>query len=228
MANLLFDPESNGLKLQRGFETAHMENVVEDMGELGNKRVTAIAEKLPRRWRLPYRAFGRTARGYLLAFYRKHVGAAGIFDFDAPEYVPDPFFAPTVEAVSGGTQSQQEIDVGFTWKNSQGETLISTLAEITIPANNLLKVTLPVYPPSVSQAVIYAVDGVGTPQSQTTLTDIRTWTQPDAPLLVATSDPPSTNTATERVQVRFVKQSLREIRQIGETYELSVDVEEVY
>ena len=187
----LFAPAANGLILQRGYQVQPEAVTETDESEIGSKRVTAVAERVARRYTLEYRSHTREGYEYAVNFHRRQRGEARVWQVDAPELVPSPDFAPTVEAVSGGTQPQQDITVGFTWEAISGQTLLSPTALITVPANNLLKVTLDPYPPNITLARIYAVDGAGTPQDQVQLTNERVWTQPDAPLLVATSNPPS-------------------------------------
>lgn len=219
--------EAKGWKLQRGYPMRPRYAVVSDERELGNVVSVAVASKPLRNYRLRYRANTREAFEYVESFFNRLVGPAARFDFDLPEFVPSPDKAPGVEAIAGGTQGARTIYVIFAWKNVNGITRGSAAAGIAVPANNLLKITLPYYPPSVTQAVIYATQGAaGTEQEQTILTNLKTWTQPDAPLLLATSSPPLTNTAKEKIIARMLDYEV--VRQNGTMYDLLLEIEEAY
>lgn len=225
-----FAPEANGWVLQRDFPVEPKENVFEDFGELGNQISIAIANKTLRAWQFHYRAFTRDAHDYLMGFYNAEVGSGGRFLYQLPEFVPSPFEAPVLEAIAGGVQPQRSITVRFTWLNDAGETKASPTGTLLVPANNLLKVTLPVFPAGASKAIIYAAqDDPGNEQSQVTLVDNdRFWIQPDAPLLLLTTSPPTENTAAELVTCKFGRQSLRIARGIARIYDATLTIEEVY
>ena len=226
-----FAPTANGCKLQRGYEIAPEFQVEVDERELGNRTAVAVAEK-PRRLLRGYRlrAATREAYEYVASFFSRHRGSAGIFYLAWPEYVPSPDAAPTLEAVSGGTQAERTITVRIAWKSSAGITRASPIGSLLVPASNLIKVTVPTYPPNISQCVIYASQtGSGTEQEQTVLSGQLTWTQPDSSLLVATAAPQVTNTCTEIPLMRAAQEPpFRVIRQEGTTYEVTLDLEEVY
>jgi len=219
--------ETNGWKLQRGYLLKPRYQVVSDERELGNVVSVAVASKPLRTYRLKYRAQARAAYEYVESFFNRLVGQAARFDFEIPEFVPSPDKGPGVEAVAGGTQGSRTIYAIYSWKNANGITRGSPAASIAVPANNLLKITLPYYPPSVTQAVIYATQGAaGTEQEQTILTNLKTWTQPDAPLLVLTSSPPSENTAKEKIVARMVDYEVTRLN--GTVYDLALELAEAY
>lgn len=224
-----FQPEANGLHLQRGFTVNPEFQVIEDERELGNRTSVAVADRERRILRVRWVCETRAAMDYVVSFFRRHVGSAGRFYYAWPELVSHPDAAPTLEAISGGTQASRTIVACFAWKNSAGKTTASPTASLLIPANNLVRVTVPVYPPNITQCVIYGDQTGGTPQEQTTLTGALTWTQPDAALLLATADPPAANTATETPLMKALgSPPYRITRGNGTCYEISMDLEEVY
>jgi hypothetical protein len=224
-----FTPEAHGLHLQRGYPIEPTFQVEEDERELGNITSVAVADKPRRVLRMRWVADTRAASEYVISFFLRHKGSAGRFYYAWPEFVPSPDAAPTLEAVVSGAQAERTVTARIAWKNSAGRTLASPVGTLLIPANNLVKITVPVYPPSVSECVIYASDTGGTPQQQTILAGPLTWTQPDALLLLATADPPTANTATETPLMKAVGEPpYRITRGIGTTYEITMDLEEVY
>jgi hypothetical protein len=225
-----FTPEANGLKPQRQYTIEPEFQVEEDERELGNLTSTAVADKERRVLRFRWVCETRAAMDYVVAFFRRHKGPAGRFYYAWPEFVAHPDAAPILEAVASGTQAERTITCRFAWKNTAGTTLPSPTATLLVPASSLVKVTVPVYPPSVSQCVIYASEsGAGTEQEQTVLTDLLTWTQPDAALLLATADPPTANTATETPLMKAGgNPPYRITRGNGTCYEITCDLVEVY
>lgn len=231
MSTETFDPIAAGWKIQRGYRILPQVLVVEDEMALGNKVSTALAERDCRRITgLRLRTDSRDACEYFLSFYRRNRGAAARFYMEWPELVPSPDAAPVLEAIAGGTQAQRTITARFAWKNTVGTTKASPTGSLLIPANNLIKVTVPVYPANVTQAVIYAAeDDPGNEEEQATLTNTFSWTQPDAALLTGTADPPTANTARETPLCKFVNdENLGPERGIGTTYELVLEIEEIY
>lgn len=234
MPTRTFDPESKGWNLQRGFIVPIHENVREYRGGWGNVDDAIFATKTIREWNLTYKT-GKTTDprigyDYAVGFHAAEVGAAGRFNWAPPELVPTPFEAPSLSSVVSGTQGARTISVGFLWKSAAGSTRLSPLGSLAVAASSLLKVDLPPYPPSITQAEIFAEEGgSGDEQSQVTLTDNdRSWTQPDAAILVATSDPPVANTATELSLVKFVLDSFEIFRGEGLAWVMRCHLEEIY
>jgi hypothetical protein len=226
---ILFDPETHGVKLQRGYTIQSLDQVVEDETELGSRESVAVANKAIRRLSLPYRLFDFAAREYLQGFFDFHRGAAGRFLYQMPELVPSPFLTPPVMSVAGGGQGARTITIMHTWVTTTGETLASPLATLAVPANELISIDIPVYPPAVTQTKIYAAeDNEGAEVFQTVLNGERNWTQPDAPLLTGTDSPPAANTATEVIPVKFVVDSFAPRRLAGTGYEVTLELEEAY
>ncbi len=223
-----FAPESNGARLQRGFPIQPQYAVAEDVRELGNVKSVAIAQKALRRYQLTYRCPDRSGFEYIESFFQYHVGSAGRFLWATPEFASTPFKGPTLEAVVAGAQSSRTIFCKYAWKTTAGRTRASPATSLTVPLNSLLKVTVPVFPPSVTHAVIYATQGAaGTEQEQIEITSL-TWTQPDAALLTATTSPETTNAARETVTAKLVAGSYAAVRGIGTQYEVSMELEETY
>jgi len=224
-----FDPEGNGWSLQRGYKIVPGFLVAEDQRELGNVTSTAIFDKPFRRIEgLRYRCDTRDAFEYMDSFFLRLKGPVARFYYQWPEFVSTPDKAPTLEAVVSGAQAERTITVRFAWRNSLGTTRASATGSLLIPVNNLIKVTLPTYPANITQAVIYAAQGApGSEQEQTVLTTLRTWTQPDAPLLTGTSSPATTNSCREMPLCKLVAETLDYTRGDGTTYEASLSIEEV-
>lgn len=226
----LFDWDAHGLIWQRGYAEVPEFQVIEDERELGNVSSTVVAERETRRIKgLQLLAPTREARDYAMGFFRRIHGPAGRFLVDYPECVAGPDAAPSVAAMAGGTQAQRAITVRHAWRTIYGTTRAGATAAITVPANELLVVTIEPYPPSCPQCVIYAAQGdPGAEQEQTVLSGARTWTQPDAALLLATASVPTTNTARERLLVKLVAGSLEAPRLQGLTWIIQLSLEEVH
>ncbi len=224
-----FAPESFGALLQREYTITPIFNVAEDPRELGNVKSFAVTEKALRRLEgLVYKCRDRTPYEYVTSFFQRNVGPAARFLYAWPEFVASPDAAPVLEAVVAGAQSSRTIFCKFAWQTPLGRTLASPAASITVPTNSLLKVTLPVFPAGVTEAVIYATEGsAGTEQEQLELS-VRTWTQPDAALLTATASPNSVNAAREIPTCKLVGNGLRSVRGPGATYVMTLDLEETY
>lgn len=214
---------------QRDYDLEPDWQVAEDERELGNVTSVAVAVKERRRVTMRYRTDTRDAAEYVESFFRRKVGPVARFDVLWPEFVASPDAAPVVEAVVAGTQGSRTIYTKFCWVNSYGRTKASPAVSIAVPSNSLLKVTLPYYPPSVTQAVIFATQGSpGSEQEQTILTNQKTWQQPDAALLTSTTSVPSTNSAQELVHCKLGQGRYKLRRGAGTTYELTIDLEETY
>lgn len=226
----IFDWSANGLIWQRGYAEVPEYQVVEDERELGNVSSTVVAERETRLIRgLQLLAPTREARDYVMGFFRRVHGPAARFLLDYPECVAGPDAAPTVAATAGGSQAQRTITIRHAWRTVYGTTRASATATITVPANELLVVTIEPYPPSCPQCVIYAAQGdPGNEQEQVALSGARTWTQPDAALLLATASPPTTNTARERLLCKLVAGSLEATRLHGLTWMIQMTLEEVH
>jgi hypothetical protein len=223
-----FSPIANGWRLQRGFKWRPEWMVAEDQRELGNVSSTLIAQKPRRTWSLTFATDTRDACEYLQSFFNRLGGPAARFYYQFPEYIPSPDAAPGLTATVSGSQAERSITVRYAWKNASGTTRASATGTLLVPANNLITVALPIYPPSVTQAVIYAAEGSpGNEQEQTTLTGQRSWLQPSSPLLLLTAAAPTANTATEAPLCRLVS-SYEPVRGCGTQYSVSLEVEEVY
>lgn len=223
------DLQGAGWVLQTGFDWEPEWAVAEDPRELGNVTSTAISERCRRKWpNLVYLTNSESARGYVEDFFRRNVGIAARFYFQFPEHVAAPGVAPALTAISGGAQAQRSITVRYSWKNSSGQTTASPTGTLVVPASYLVRVTLPVYPPSVAQATIYAAeDDPGNEQEQTVLSLTRVWTQPNAALLELTSSVPSANSAVESPTCKL-SSSPRITRGVGRSWTLALSLEEVY
>lgn len=224
-----WNPTAYGLRFQRDYQMEPIFAVVEDRRELGNVKSVAVADKPLRtfrglRWVIP----NRDGYEYAVSFWNRNKGPAARVTWSLPEYVPTPDAPATLTAVVSGSQAARTIFVRYAWKNANGRTKASPATSLLVPLNNLLVVKTAPYPPGVTQAVIYATQGsAGTEQEQVTLTSTRTWTQPNAALLLATASVPTANTCLESVTVKL--SGTYQIRRgQGVTYELTLDLEEAY
>lgn len=217
-----------GWILQRDYTIEPQFRVAEDQRELGNVCSTAVSERSLRAFSLTYIAHTRDAAEYLQSFFRRHVGSAGRFWFSLPEYVASPDKAPTLTAVSGGTQAQRTITMRSAWRNASGTTKASPTGTILVPASNLVHVEVEVYPPSVTQCVIYAAeDDAGDEEEQTVLSVARSWTQPNTALLDSTASPPAQNGALE-IALCKLADTYQLRRGTGTSYSVALKLEEVY
>lgn len=121
----------------------------------------------------------------------------------------NPTTAPTLSQVSGGALSARTYFVKYTWANDTGETLASSQATISLSANNLVKVTLPVsssYPSGATKINIYASTTSGSETLQDMIdvdyqletgsadwSDL-SWTEPTTGLIAGTALPVSNTT----------------------------------
>lgn len=130
--------------------------------------------------------------------------------------LPNPTTAPTLSQTSGGALSSRTYYVKYTYRNDTGATLLSSEANITVSANNLLKFDFPYTstygPPSGAKWVdiyIGTTAGTGTLQTsqpvawnQETETVLSqnfgpiTWTEPTTGLVSGAAMPSSNTTAT--------------------------------
>jgi hypothetical protein len=224
-----FAPESNGWRLQRDYSINPEWIAVEDERELGNVSTTAVARRSLRTFPLRWRATTRASYDYMVSFFNRNVGPVARFNYSLPEFVASPDAGPLMEAVVAGTQALRTIFAKFAWRNSIGTTLAGNALSLSVPANSLLKLTLPPYPPSVGQAVIYATEGAdGTELQQAVLTDATTWTQPDNVLLIGTDAPLTVNTAIDSPLCKMVQGSFSVQRGAGISYIASIQLQEVY
>lgn len=222
-----FNPTANGWKIQRGYSILTDWQTAHDERENGASKSTVTGGRDLRNLKLRMRAQTNEAWWYLESFFRRHKDAVRFY-FAWPEYVAPEHAAPTLEAVSGGSQGERTITVAFSWKNSAGETTPSPTGSLLVPANELIQVTIPEYPANVTQAVIYAAeDDAGNEVAQATLTMEETWTSPDAALLTGTAAVPSANTATETPLVKLVG-PYKPARGVGLTRDVDLELQEVY
>jgi len=224
-----FAPLSHGWRLLTDYRPTPVFNVAEEVSEIGTVKSTVISERVLQRFEgLQFRASTKAAYEYLMSFFARHVGPAGRFYWASPENIWSPDKAPTLEAVIGGSQPLRTVTVRYAWKVTSGTTIASPTASLSVPANNLVKVTVDPYPATVLQCVLYAADDdPGNEQEQTTLANVRTWTQPNSPMLLATADAPTTNTATKTPLVRLVG-DIGIGRSRGTWYDATLTLEEVY
>jgi hypothetical protein len=225
-----FNPAAFGARLQRGYTIVPQWQVAEDQRELGNVKSFAIAQKgLCRLQGLRYHCPTRSSFEYIDSFFQTLVGPAARFNYQLPEFASKPYAAPTLTAVVAGAQGSRTIFAKIAWETASGRTEASPAASLAVPANSLLKVTVPVFPPAVTGAVIYATQGsAGSEVEQTVLTNTTTWTQPDAALLTGTAAPLSANTALKTILAKLVSGTFGSTRLQGQTYVVELELEEVY
>ena len=142
---------------------------------------------------ISWRGAGRSTYDYLASFFADVRAAAFLWQPYWYERVPV-HRGPALSAVAGGSLSARTYFVAWSWRNSAdaGETTVSAESTLAVPANELLKVALPVFPTMADEARIYAGTSSGSLTLQTTLDD-RSWTEPTSGL-VAGASPPTENT----------------------------------
>ena len=157
-----------------------------------------------RRVRLRWNVLTKDERDYIEDFAYRNRAEAFYWEPLDEEFSPLATTA-TLSQTSGGSLLARTYSVKYAYyDNTSGEvTKPSSAATLAISANNLVKVTVPVFPPSADRVRIYAVETPGTETLQDTVTT-RTWTEPTGGL-ISGSALPTTNTLKVALIWRFVE-----------------------
>ena len=224
-----FQPELYDVSLQQNYTLQPRAIGIADERGLGNVTTTLLSDRPLRIASLPFLAKTRAGFAYAHSFFNEIGNQFGRFLYTMPDPVTSPASAPTVEAVAGGTQAQRDYIVSYAWIVGAVKTFASLTASITIPANNLLKVTVPPYVATVTGVAIYVTDGAaGTEVQQATLAEgVRRWTEPDAALQTGTAAPETENLTVETLKLRLLE-PVTYRRGRGVTYDLTLRAEEEY
>lgn len=131
----------------------------------------------------------------ITSFFRSLNGADGPFEWTPLDNFESPLGrGPEVANLLAGSLAADEYFVTYTWYDATlGETLPSKETAFDKAANNVITVTVPVFPPGVQSWRIYASLATGTETLQDTVTDARLWVMPTTGL-VSGAAMPSANT----------------------------------
>ncbi len=141
---------------------------------------------------LGWRSISKTVLDEILSFFEALNGSVGPFYWVPLDKVRSPLgVSPALSSVAGGSlTSQGTYYVQFTWANSteSQESLPSKEASLAVADNNLLVVTLPVFPVGADRANIYVGQSSGAEDEQG-YTESRTWTMPTGGIIVGDAVP---------------------------------------
>lgn len=166
-----------------------------DMGK-GYAETRPLGPRPLRRAKLNWKVLTKDERDYIESFFYKVQGATFTWTPLDSDFSPLSI-APTLSRVTDGSLASRTYYVAYSFykDSSSAETKISPEASLTINANKVVKVELPVFSSSADRARIYASETSGSLTLQTTTTE-RTWTEPTSGL-VAGASPPSSNNLKE-------------------------------
>lgn len=182
-----------------------------------------------RRFDLNWRICTKALRDYVVSFFHRGLGSADDFYWTPPDPVWAPEDSgPDLDSTSGGSLSQRTYYVKHTWYDSTTgqETTASPASTITVPANYLLEVSVPIYPCGVGAWRVYASETQGDERLQAYATS-RTWTEPVSGLVPDSAMVPTTNTLKPATRWRLVG-SLQERKITANRYSLDLQLEEFW
>lgn len=165
--------------------------------------------------RATYVGLTKTQLDYFLSFFRETIGPVEHFYWPAQDVVTAPAHrGPDLSQVTSGALSERTYYVKYSWYDPTGgdETTPSPTESLTVAANKVLLITVPVFPSGVPAFRVYASEVEGTEWSQGHSTE-RTWQEPDTGLVTATTLSLSVNslqpdlTVTLASDVKVVKTS---------------------
>lgn len=160
--------------------------------DAGYRHSMPFGLRAPRVWRLQWAEVGRATYDYLQGFL--HRNDALSFYWVPPVYESPPDAAPTGVQVTSGALGSRNYFAAFAWYDNTGA-LVTTLSpdlQISMLANRVLKLTVPIFPSMADRARIYVGTTSGGKTLQATVST-RTWQEPDTGL-VAGAAVPSANT----------------------------------
>ena len=147
--------------------------------ESGHVETRSRWSKPRRKWTIRNQYLRRADLEDVMGFLKDRQGGADPFYIDnVQSYVWPPYDAPTLSESAGGTRAQRTDYVVITFGDGTDETTESQEAAKTVTANNYLTVTVPAFPPGVSQANIYRDNTTGgNTYVSYTATSGGTWTE---------------------------------------------------
>ena len=186
-----------------------------------------------RRWTLLWGNASQATRDYVVGFVQKQIGLATSFYWLLPVaaiYQPRPAIAPTLSYVSGGALAQRTIYVVFTYLSANGETQASPRDSITVPASNLLRVTVPRFPAGFTRARVYAstVSGSEARQSPDITASQGSYTEPAGGIGGTGPTAGTTNTASENVLVHASQGRVKEMETSPGIFDMELVIEELF
>jgi hypothetical protein len=172
-------------------------------------------------------------KDYLVSFIREHVGAAGQFQYVPADPVPRPAVAGTVSTLTQGSYAARTYYYNITFFTSAGETTPSDEFSTTITdtPSKIFSLKVPRFPTNVTKIGVYVgiVSGSATKQGEV-LTSNGTFQELDQSAsngLVAGDDLPTSNTATETLNVRMQNDSFDWTKTNAGIYRMSVGFTEI-
>lgn len=198
--------------------------------EDGYVQLRAKLAKPRRAWKLVWKLATPDEAEQLHAFYREQVGAAGTFDYAPSDPIPRPYAAPTLGSSTSGALGSRTRYAKFSWADATHETTPSVgYGTLAVGANNVLTVTVPLFPTNVTKAWVYvgATSAVLCKQDTAITTSAGTWTEPDEGYNDAGASPLTTNALTETVTVHFAEDALEISKNSAYSYSMTCTLEEL-
>lgn len=200
---------------------------------LGYVQTAAYWQKPKRKFTLEWNAALREDRDYVVSFFNYHVGPAGAFTYQPVEPVAAPQFPGTPGAVAqtAGSYGSRTYYYQLVWVTAYGSTTPSSVRSFALSANNLFTFTIPRFPTNVTAARLYVHTSTST-QLQVELSVSGTkWTEPDISAvsngLISGGSPPTTNTATEKINVHLLGDVLAIRKTSPVSYSMQLQFEEI-
>jgi hypothetical protein len=205
-------------------------NIIETRFESGDVQTRARWPRPRRIWSLSWENASEEESEKLKAFLRDHHGPADYFEFDAYDKVPRPYAGPLLSPYESGSLSSHLCYVKYAWSDGTNFTTPSEYRSATVAANNVLTVTVPYFPASVTRAYVYISSDNATYHRQTTYISGSggTWTEPDTGWVATGVSPATTNSLSESSVVHFVNQSVDITKAWIDAYDMSCQLEEVF
>jgi hypothetical protein len=161
----------------------------------GYESLRALGLRTIRQVSLGWNAVTTLQRDEILSFFDQFEGLGGPFLWQLPWKGISPLgLSPALSYGGGGSLASRTYYVAFSWFSTSGstETLVSKVVSLSIPASNLVTVSVPNFPIGADRARIYAGTSAGALTLQVTSSSPE-WTEPTTGL-VAGASPPAANT----------------------------------
>lgn len=191
------------------------------------------------RWSDPKRIFSlhwdnayRSERDAILALLYDISGSAGSFLWQPPDPIAPPRSPGTVSPSLGGIYALRTYYYAITWTTAYGETTVSEILSVAIPANQLFTLRVPRFRTSVTGANIYLGTSSSALQFQALVSNTQgTWTEASATGgatgIIPGAAPPTESTATELVEVSMLEDRIRCVKVSPVSYRIDCVLEEM-
>lgn len=179
------------------FAVRHQRRVRSFHSEAGYERITVENLRDPRLVRVQWNALTLDQLDETLSFFDQFEGRGGPFYWKLPAVRPvrSPLgLSPILDVTTSGSLLERNYYVAFSWYSSTltQETRISAESMKVVDDNQLIVVSVPIYPAGVDRARIYASETSGSLTLQATITTTE-WTEPGTGLVAGASPPTSNN-----------------------------------